>query len=245
MTQRLPVPTLATRLAGAATVLVIAATAAYLKAMYARIPYAIPMRFENGEPLIFATKTPAMVFLPAGMQVALAITFAALVVLLLWRARPHEGDANNAADVRRMQHAAEAVALLGTVWIAFQSVSAWRLVELWRRGYGGLGEVYGFALVTAITVTIIVFARAVVLMGHRQGREVPVPVDASTWRRGHYVDRSNPALFVPVAAGGSGLTVNFGRSITAFLLVMVLGAGIGGPFYLAWTAFRSVLGNLL
>ena len=52
-------------------------------------------------------------------------------------------------------------------------------------------------------------------------------------------------LFVPVPAGGGALTVNFGRSITAFLLVMVLGAGIGGPFYLAFAAFRGVLGNLL
>jgi uncharacterized membrane protein len=97
------------------------------------------------------------------------------------------------------------------------------------------------AMVTAITATIVVFARAVVLVGH--GRPAEAPVNATAWRRGHYVDRDNPALFVPVAGGGAGLTVNFGRSITAFLLVAVLGAGVGGPFYLAWVAFRNVLGN--
>jgi uncharacterized membrane protein len=241
MTKRLPLPTAATRVAGAATVLVIAATAAYLKAAYAGIPYAIPMRFSNGEPFIFARKTPAMVYLPAGIQLALAATFAAVVLLLLWRARPQTPDAVPSDDARRMQHAAEAVALLGLVWITFQAVSAWRLVELWTRGYGGLGEIYGFALVTALTATIVVFARAVVLVGH--GTQAPLPIEAGSWR-GHYVDRSNPALFVPVAGGGT-LTVNFGRSITAFLLVLVLGAGIGGPFYLAFAAFRGVLGNLL
>ena len=171
MTKRLPIPTVATGVAGAVTALVIAATVAYLKAAYAGIPYAIPMRFANGEPFIFARKSPAMVYLPAGIQLALAATFAAVVVLLLWRARPQAPDAVLGDDARRMQHAAEAVALLGLVWISFQAVSAWRHVELWTRGYGGLGEIYGFALVTALTATVVIFARAVVLVG----RGTPAP----------------------------------------------------------------------
>ena len=242
MTKRLPL-TPVTRVAGATTAAVIVATAAYLKAAYTGIPHAIPMRFANGEPFIFARKSPAMVYLPAAIQVALAATFAAVVVLLLWRARPQAAQAPVGDDARRMQHAAEAVSLLGLVWIAFQAVSAWRLVELWTRGYGGLGESYGFALVTALTATVVVFARAMVQIN--QGLPAGAHAAPGTWRLGHYVDRRNPAWFVPAPAGGGALTVNFGRSVTAFLLVLVLGAGIGGPFYLAFTAFRGVLGNLL
>lgn len=242
MTGRLPLPTLPTRVAGLTSVAVMLLTFSYLQAMYPRIPLLIPLRFEHGEPLIFGTKTASLVFLPAVLQLSMAVVFTAIVVLLLWRTTSDATADAPAADIARMRHAAEAVALLGLVWIAFQAAGAWRLVTLWQRGYGGLGEAYVAAIVTAVAASVVVMARAMLRV--RQEATGAMPDRVSAWRLGHYVDRDHPALFVH-RRSGHGPTVNFGRPVAILLLVMALGAGLGGPVYLAWNAFRDVLGNLM
>lgn len=242
MTRRLPLPTLPTRVAGLLSVAVMLLTFSYLQAMYPRIPRLIPLRFEDGEPLIFGTKTAGLVYLPSVLQLSLMLIFSLVVLLLLWRTRPDSADTVAASDVARMRHAAEAVALLGFVWVSFQAAGAWRLVELWKRGYGGLGETYVVAIATAIAASVIVLARAIVRV--RQEPAGAGLARAGGWRLGHYADRQQSALFVPVYAGLSP-TVNFGRPVATILLVAALAVGLGGPFYLAWVAFRGVLGSLM
>ncbi len=119
-----------TRLAGWMSALVATATFAFLHSAYERLPIVVPISFEAGSPLSFAAKSPELVYLPFGLQLALGAVFAAVVAVVL--GRRHE-DATITEQQRRAvaEHTAEGVALIATVWIAFQAVNAWRLTELW------------------------------------------------------------------------------------------------------------------
>jgi len=147
-----------TRIAGWSSALVITATFAFLQDAYDRLPLLVPIRFEDGNPIQFAYKTLALVYLPLGMQVALGVVFLAIVALLVHRSvRPDDRALASAATV----HVAEAIALLGTIWITFQSVNAWRLAMLYRRTFDAHQEIFVGALITALTATVVVMARAV------------------------------------------------------------------------------------
>ena len=150
-----------TRLAGWMSALVATATFAFLHSAYQRLPIVVPISFEAGSPLSFAAKSPELVYLPFGLQLALGLVFAAVVAVVL--GRRHE-DATITEQQRRAvaEHTAEGVALIATVWIAFQAVNAWRLTELWGHMFDPFVEVYVLALLTAFTVSLVISLRVVV-----------------------------------------------------------------------------------
>lgn len=238
MRPRLPAPTPLTWVALAAALLSIAGTAAFLAWAYGELPPAVPVRFVRGEAVVYQFKSLPLVLLPVGVQAALALVFGALALVVLWRARPGRGFEARPDDGERMRYAAEGIALLGALWIAFQGLGAWRLVELWWRGRGGYGEIYTFALITAIVCSVVIAARTMVQVRRHQPARPAAPDPAHwVWRR-LYVNRRDPALFVPLPSG-NGWTLNFGRPFAILLLAGFLLIGLAAP---AWLAFRILRG---
>jgi len=223
-----------TAIAGALTLASIAGTAGYLIGRYQGLPIVIPVEFRDGHPYQFVAKAPTIVFMPLWTQLILLLVIGGIAALLL--ARAHRVDsADNDADADRMLHAAEAISLLGFVWISFQALEAVQLTELWRRYYGGMGPIYNGALVTAIVLSVVIAARAAVKIGRPPSREAD---DGRFWRfTALYFNPSDPALFVP-ARYGYGLTLNFGRPVAIAIMVAILLAGLGGPFLLARALLR-------
>jgi uncharacterized membrane protein len=250
MSRRWARPTRITWWAAAFAVLTTAGTAGYLAANYSSLPHGVPVRYEHGLPAIFQVKTPLMVALPAIVQLGLLAVFGAVVMLLLWRARPPalsdpdwqgvEG-ADTAGitdgDGARMRLAAEGIALLAAVWVAVQAFGAVRLVVLWRLDGTSYGEAYWLTLATAIVASTVIGARTMKLVGDR--RPPAQPVDPAMWRlTSLYFNPGDPALFVPTRTG-AGWTLNFGRPMAIVLLVGTLIAGIGGPYVLARYILRG------
>lgn len=199
-----------TRIAGWMSALLATATYSYLQEAYFRLPIVVPVSFEDGNPDQFAIKSPALVFLPFGLQLALGVIFAAVAWILVGRARTERTPALRAGA----QHTAEGVALLATVWIAFQGVNAWRLIGLWRRTYDAHIELYVFALVTAVTLSVLIGAR-VLLKVNELGPTEQVQ---------HTVLRDRSPLATAVLAA-------------------VLAVGIGTPLYLlsvVWSALHPI-----
>ncbi|MGE0042250.1 MAG: DUF5808 domain-containing protein [Vicinamibacterales bacterium] len=239
MTSRWPRPTGLTWVAIVATLGAITATAGYLLWVYPSLPEAVPIRFIRGRAVIYQFKTPLLVLLPVLVQAALAGVIGALLLVLLWRARPGDDFTARPEDAERMRHAAEGIALLGAVWIGFQGFGAFRLVTLWQRGSGGFGEVYTAALVTAIVVSVVIGARTLKQVGREPAGEPSG--DHASWRLGRlYVNRRDPALFVPTRVG-VGWTLNFGRPMAILVMAGTLGVGIGVPFYIAWLVLKGLL----
>jgi uncharacterized membrane protein len=129
-----------------------------------------------------------------------------------------------------MLQSAEAISLLGFVWISFQLVTAQALIEVWRRYRPGMGRFYNVALITCVVLSIVIGARAALKIGR------PVADTAGNqalWRfKALYFNPADPALFVP-ARYGYGLTLNFGRPLAIALMLAILLGGLGGPFLLA------------
>lgn len=203
-----------TRLAGWMSALAATATFAYLQDEYMRLPLIVPVSFAGGNPDQFALKSPGLVFLPFGLQIALGLIFGAVVAIVLGQ-KQGEGSRTSAAHAR---HTAEGVALLGMVWIAFQAVNAWHLIGLWRHLFDANIELYVLALITAITASITVGAR-VMMQVNALG---PDATFAATRR-------------TPVLCGRS-------RSATAGLAA-VLAVGVGAPLYLlsvVWSVLRPI-----
>jgi len=216
----------------AVTVLLTVGTAIYLASTYSSLPLGVPVQYVRDRPFIFEVKSPRVVMLPVLVQLGLITVFGSLILLLLWRAQPADGDgAHSEADNARMRLAAEGVSLLAAVWIAVQALGAVRLMVLWRGAWGGFGRVYSMALLAAIAVSVVVMARTIRLVG-RQRRRLE-PANPAVWRLRHlYVNPRDPALFVQTRTG-SGWTLNFGRPIAIVLLAATLLLGVGGPFFLA------------
>ena len=160
-----------TRIAGWMSALVTTATFSFLHDTYDRLPLLVPIRFDDGNPSQFAFKSVELVYLPFGLQVALSLVFAAIVAVLIRRSiRP---DDRGLADAPT-QHAAEAIALLAMVWIAFQGVNAWRLAMLYRRTFDAHQEIFVVALITAITASVVIVARAVMqVQASEEGSDAP------------------------------------------------------------------------
>lgn len=199
--------TYATRIAGWLSALLISATFAFLQGAYGRLPLLVPVEFDAGNPIQFAFKSPALIYLPVGLQLAMGVVFLGIVVLLLRRVVRVEGGYEPAAA----QHAVEAIAFLAVVWIAFQAVNAWRLVSLYGRTYDQDIEVYALAVITAVTATITIAARAVM-----QAQELGEPSPQTL-----ALDAVRPSF------------------ATAVLAVLV-GVGIGVPLYLVATVWEGL-----
>ena len=217
-------PSLLTRLAGLASLGIGAATTVFLLLQYAQLPDILPVHFTNyGYPNGWQYRTYPRVLIPVFVQAALFVTCGVTGLLLL--SRPHGQSERDAPDVRAATVAAEAVALLALIWIAFQGYAALALVEMWRRQRAGLGVLYVGLEVTGLVLTVIVFATA----ASRLGRPAARPFVPEHWRLGHlYKNPADPALFVPTR-DGSRWTHNFGRPVAAVLMALVLCIGIVAP----------------
>ncbi len=147
-----------TRIAGWMSALVTTATFSFLHDTYDRLPLLVPIRFDDGNPSVFAFKSVELVYLPFGLQVALSLVFMAIVAVLI-RRTTRQDDHGIAAESTR--YAAEAIALLAMVWIAFQAINAWRLAMLYRRTFDAHQEIFVVALITALTASVVIVARAV------------------------------------------------------------------------------------
>lgn len=199
-----------TRVAGWMSALVATATFSYLHDAYDRIPLLVPILFEDGNPIQFAYKSPGLVYLPFGLQLALGVVFAAVVALLIHgKVRPAaESEARGAAAA---QHTAEGIALLALVWIGFQAVNAWRLASLWRRTFDGNIELYVLALVTALSATVVVGARVVLKVQESAATRGDLHAPVVDGRR-------------PLANAGLAVLLAIGMAAPLYLLATVWGA---------------------
>ena len=132
---------------------------------------------------------------------------------------------------------AEAISLLAAIWVTFQGLLAVRLIMMWQQMCCGLGDVYYQSLVVCIVLSAIVGVRAAVYL------QYPKPVlretEAVYWRfPGVYVNRKDPALFVPLRSG-PGWTINFGRPQAIVFLGLVLFVTIWAPIFI----FQVLLGE--
>jgi uncharacterized membrane protein len=221
---RLVRPTPATVAALLTSAVVVGATTVFLVARYHSLPDLLPVHFKaNGVPNGWQYRTWSRVLMPVFVQLALVATFGSVGVLLLSRAHGEHDEA--APDVRAATAAAEAVALIAWVWIAFQGYAALALAAMWRSQRGGLGVLYTGLEVTGVVASVVIFARARM----RLGRPDPRPFVPEHWRFGQlYKNPDDPALFVPTR-DGTRWTLNFGRPVAAGLMGMILGVGIIGP----------------
>jgi uncharacterized membrane protein len=239
-------PTRVIALAGALTLASITGTAGFLLGRYELLPPGIPVHWRHGRPDMFMTKTVGAVFMPLWTQLILVVVIGSVAVLLLYRA---QGSAVSRAgtgatreeqameeDRDRMLHAAEALSLLGLIWIAFQAHTAWALTELWLNFGGGMGWTYNVTLITSVVLSIVVGTRAAMKIGRPTTHHVD---DHTVWRlKALYFNPADPALFVP-ARVGYGLTLNFGRPIAIAIMLGILIVGLGGPFLLARLVLRQ------
>jgi uncharacterized membrane protein len=221
---RLVRPSRATNIAVVASVLTIVFSAAFLLARYRSLPLLLPVHFKtNGYPNGWQYKTYWRVLLPVFVQLALASTLGTVGVLLL--SRSHGVHDEHAPDVKAASTAAEAVALLTLIWVAFQAYAAVTLAWMWQRGRAGLGPTYNYLELAGLLLTIVVSIRA-----HRHlGRPEPRPFVPEHWRFGQlYKNSADPALFVPTR-NGARWTLNFGRPVAAALMGVILTVGVVLP----------------
>jgi hypothetical protein len=205
-----------TRIAGWMSALVTTATFSFLHDAYDRLPLLVPIEFDAGNPSQFAFKSIGLIYLPFGLQVALSLVFLAIVALLVRRTAESKDRGLAAAPT---QHAAEAIALMAMIWIAFQAVNAWRLATLYRRTFDAHQEIYVVALITAITATVFIVTRAV------------LKVQAA---EGHAAFGSQ--LRAPVLDHRS-------RPFAVAALAIALGIGLGAPLYIlafVWGGLRPI-----
>jgi uncharacterized membrane protein len=228
-------PGLVAAIAGALTFGSITATAGFLLGKYELLPAGLPVSYRNGRPDMFIDKSLAVVLMPLWTQLILAVVIGSVCVLLLSRAHSTVvADEQAAQDRDRMLHGAEAMSLLGLIWISFQLINAYGLTELWLNWGGGMGLAYNIGLPTAVILSILIGARAMLKIGRPASTHA---ADAGKWRmKAFYFNPADPALFVP-ARYGYGLTLNFGRPIAIAIMLAILIVGLGGPFLLA----RSIL----
>ena len=217
-------PTRVTIVAATATLAVMAFSVAFLAVRYPGLPDLLPVRFNRlGVPNGWQFKTIARVLMPALVQTALALTLGSIGALVL--SRSHGTHDRESTDVRAAAVAAEYVALMTFIWVAFQAYAAVALVRMWEREGGGLGREYMYVELLGIVLTVIVALRA----RQQFGRPTERPFVAEHWRFGQlYKNPGDPALFVPTR-DGSRWTLNFGRPVAVLMMAVILGIGIIGP----------------
>jgi len=209
------------------------ATALYLVIQYPNLPWLLPVQFlPNGSASGWQFRTMPRVLMPVFVQIALAFTLGGITTLLLSRKRGIHDP--RASDVRAARTAAEAVALIGAIWVAFQGYAAIALVAMWISGRPGLGDLYVLLQLLGLVLTGIVATRAHVRLGRPKAR----PYVADHWWFGHfYRNVDDPALFVPTREGRRW-TLNFGRPGAVVLMGFILAVGALGPTILIGLALR-------
>jgi uncharacterized membrane protein len=217
-------PSRLTAAAATATLAVVVVTLALLTWRYGSLPDLLPVRFtSDGSANGWQYKTPWRVLMPVFVQVALAVTLGAVGALLL--SRSHGTHDLGATDVKAASVAAECVALMIFIWVAFQAYAAAALVLMWQSGRGGLGRTYALAELVGLILTIGVIIRTRGRLGRPEAR----PFVAGHWRFGRlYKNPGDPALFV-ATRDGAHWTLNFGRPVAAALMAVILGVGILAP----------------
>ena len=225
-------PTTLTKAALALSALTIATSAQYALARYSSLPDVLVVHFmRNGWPNGWQYKTYARVLTPVFVQLALAMTLGSIAVLLL--SRSHGEHDRDAPDVRVAAAAAEAVALLTFIWIAFQAYAMFALIAMWQRERAGL-YAYNAVELAGVFLTGIVGARAYAQLG----APTPRPFVPEHWRFGQlYKNADDPALFVP-ARNGARWTLNFGRPVAVALMGIVLVIGIIAPALILGLSLR-------
>jgi uncharacterized membrane protein len=221
---RLVRPTALTIAAVVASVATIAWSLAFLLVRYRALPQLLPVHFNtHGFPDGWQFKTYWRVLLPVFVQAALALILGAVGVLLL--SRRHGAEDAEAADVKAAATAAEAVALLTFIWVAFQAYAGVALAIMWQRERAGLGGAYNALEIGGLLLTLAVSVRAHARLGRPDAR----PFVPEHWRYGQlYNNPFDPALFVPTRQGARW-TLNFGRPVAAALLGVILILGIICP----------------
>jgi uncharacterized membrane protein len=222
-----------TRAAVRVMVVATLASALFLVTKYADLPSLLPVHFKsNGAPNGWQYKTLARVLIPVFVQMALGITLGTIGALLLTRASTDVDP--DAPDARAAAVAAEAVTLIGAIWVTFQGYAAFALVNMWTRQRAGLGGPYVYIELLGVILTGIVATRA----SARLGRPDPRPFVPEHWRLGHlYKNSEDPALFVPTR-DGSRWTLNFGRPVAAALLGFIILTGVIAPTIILALALR-------
>lgn len=225
-------PTCLTKAAVAASAAAIVGSAVFALARYRDLPDLLVVHFmRNGWPNGWQYKTYPRVLMPVFVQLALACTLGSIGALLL--SRPHGEHDHEAPDVRVAAAAAEAVALLTFIWVAFQAYATFALITMWQRERAGLGA-YGLVEVAGLLLTGVVAIRAQAHLG----RPAPRPFVAEHWRFGQlYKNPNEPALFVPTR-NGNRWTLNFGRPVAAALIGVILIVGIVAPALILGLSLR-------
>lgn len=225
-------PTRLTRRAVIVSVCAIALTCGFLIARYPSLPDLLAVHFmRGGRPNGWQYKTWARVLVPVFVQLALVSTLDVVALLLL--SRPHGDHDVHAADVRAAATAAEAVALLASIWIVFQTYAAFALARMWERQVSRL-DGYNAVEGVGLLLTVVVAVRAQVRLGRPEAR----PFVPEHWRFGQlYKNPDDPALFVPTR-NGARWTLNFGRPVAAALMGVILFIGIVAPAVILGLSLR-------
>jgi len=226
-------PTPMTRAAVRVMVAATLGSALFLALRYADLPWLLPVHFKsNGVPNGWQYKTLARVLMPVFVQMALGLTLGTIGALLL--TRPAGTVDSDSADARAAAVAAEAVTLIGAIWVTFQGYAAFALVNMWTHERAELGTPYLYYELLRVLLTGIVATRA----HARLGRPEPKPYVPEQWMFGQlYRNSSDPALFVPTR-DGSRWTLNFGRPVAATLLGFIIAIGVLAPTVILAIALR-------
>jgi uncharacterized membrane protein len=213
-----------TRYAATVSVTAMAATTAFLLWRYPSLPDILPVHFgAHGYPNGWQFRTIPRVFIPVFVQTGIFI--AGMLVGLLLLSRKDATTATTLPDARAAVTATEAVVLMSTIWVVFQSYTAYALVRLWSGIGSNLGRGYIAFEIGAVIVTAFVGYRA----QRRLARPEPLPYIPAHWRLGQlYCNADDPALFVPTR-DGRRWTLNFGRPAAAILLGGILIVGVVAP----------------
>jgi uncharacterized membrane protein len=234
-------PTVLTLLGVGATIAAISGTTGYILGRAPSIPPLLPVHFDD-EAIAdkFVRASYAVILVPVWIQLALAIVFGAIAVLLLYRTqrtRSAVENERNRQERERMLMTAEAISLLAAIWVAFQGLLAIRLIMMWQFMCCGLGTIYYQTLVVSVVLSAIVGVRAAVYLQYP--KPIPRQTEDAHWRfPGMYINRQDPALFVP-RRNGPGWTVNFGRPQAIVFLGLAVLVSIGAPIFI----FRVLLGE--
>jgi uncharacterized membrane protein len=233
-------PTVLTLIGVAATLAAISGTAGFILGRMSSLPPLLAVHFDNeGIADRFVRLSYAIALVPVWIQLTLAVVFGLITGVLLYRTHMTRSAVEDSAarqERERMLITAEAICLLSAVWVAFQGLVAVRLLAMWQRMCCGLGDIYYQALVVFIVLSIVIGIRAAVY------GQYPTPVVRPTqdghWFRGLYINRNDPAVFVPLRNGG-GWTLNLGRPQAIVALGVFVALSIWAPLII----LRVLLGE--
>ena len=234
-------PTVLTLLGAATTIAAISGTTGYILGRAPSMPVVLPVHFDDDAIADrFVQASYAIILVPVWIQLTLTIVFGSIAGVLLYRTQKTRSAVENELNRQereRMLMTAEAISLLAAIWVTFQGLLAVRLIMMWQLMCCGLGDIYYQILVVCIVLSIMVGIRAAVYL--QFSNPLLRKTDDAHWRfAGLYINRQDPALFVP-RRQGPGWTVNFGRPQTLVFIAFVLLIGIFAPILI----FRVLLGE--